>query len=116
MFGKKYVADLIDRSAENPDDRRRFLKTASATGLGLVGAGLLAGVEATSASASTDSSNAISDSAILNFALNLEYLEAEFYSHAVYGYGLPSSMTSGKGSRGSVQGGHEVPFKTSSIR
>jgi len=115
VFGKNYVADLIDRSAENPADRRRFLKTASATGLGLVGAGLLAGVEATSASASTDS-NAISDSAILNFALNLEYLEAQFYSHAVYGYGLPASLTSGKGTHGSVQGGHEVPFKSSNVR
>ena len=116
MFGKYYVADLIDRSAENPADRRRFLKSASATGLGLVGAGLLASMEATSASASTDQSNAISDSAILNFALNLEYLEAEFYSYAVYGYGLPSSLTYGKGQRGPVEGGHEVPFKSSSIR
>ena len=116
MFGKNYVADLIDRSAENPADRRRFLKSASATGLGLVGAGLLASMEATSASASTDQSNAISDSAILNFALNLEYLEAEFYPYAVYGYGLPSSLTYGKGQRGPVEGGHEVPFKSSSIR
>ncbi|HEY6499028.1 MAG TPA: ferritin-like domain-containing protein [Streptosporangiaceae bacterium] len=114
MFGKNYVAQLIDRSAENPADRRRFLKTASVTGLGVVGAGLLGGVEATSASASTNS--AISDSAILNFALNLEYLEAEFYSHAVYGWGLPSSLTSGKGQRGRVEGGHAVPFKSSSIR
>ena len=116
MFGKRYVSQLIDRSAENPDDRRRFLKSASATGLGLVGAGLLAGMEATSASASTDSSAAISDSAILNFALNLEYLEAEFYSYAVYGSGLPSNLTYGKGERGPVQGGHSVPFKSSSIR
>jgi hypothetical protein len=117
VFGKRYVGKLIDRSAENPDDRRRFMKTASAAGLGLVGAGLLAGMEATTASASTDSdSAAISDSAILNFALNLEYLEAEFYSYAVYGYGLPSSLTSGKGSRGPVEGGHEVPFKSSGLR
>ena len=42
MFGKNYVGQLIDRSAENPADRRRFLKGASAAGLGLVGAGLLA--------------------------------------------------------------------------
>jgi Ferritin-like domain len=115
MFGKNYVARLIDRSAENPADRRRFLKTASVTGLGVVGAGLLGGMEATTASASTDST-AISDSAILNFALNLEYLEAEFYSHAVYGYGLPSSLTYGKGQRGPVEGGHAVPFRSSSIR
>jgi hypothetical protein len=115
VFGKNYVSQLITRSAENPDDRRRFLKTASATGLGLVGAGLLTGIEATSASASTGSA-AISDGAILNFALNLEYLEAEFYSHAVHGYGLPSSLTSGKGQLGPVEGGHQVPFKSKSIR
>jgi hypothetical protein len=115
VFGKRYVSTLIDRSAENPDDRRRFLRSASVAGLGLVGAGLLAGVETTSASASTDSTP-ISDGAILNFALNLEYLEAEFYSHAVYGHGLPSSLTTGKGQHGPVEGGREVPFKSKSIR
>jgi hypothetical protein len=115
VFGKRYVSTLIDRSAENPDDRRRFLRSASVAGLGLVGAGLLAGVEATSASASTDSTP-ISDGAILNFALNLEYLEAEFYSHAVYGHGLPSSLIHGKGHLGPVEGGREVPFKSGSIR
>jgi Ferritin-like domain len=116
VFGKNYVSGLISRSAENPDDRRRFLRSASVAGLGVVGAGLLAGTAATSASASTDSAPAISDSAILNFALNLEYLEAEFYSHAVYGYGLPSSLVSGKGKLGPVEGGCEVPFKSRSVR
>ena len=37
MFGKTYVGQLIERSAENPEDRRRFLKSASAAGLGVVG-------------------------------------------------------------------------------
>jgi hypothetical protein len=69
VFGKKYVGQLIERSAENPADRRRFMKSASAAGLGLVGAGLLAGMDASPASAATDS-NGISDSAILNKAIN----------------------------------------------
>jgi Ferritin-like domain len=111
VFGKNYVSKLIERSAENPADRRRFLRGASAAGLGLVGAGLLAGLDAPAASAEEDS-YAISDGAILNFALNLEYLEAEFYSYAVYGWGLPSSLTYGKGQRGPVEGGRQVPFKS----
>jgi hypothetical protein len=111
VFGKNYVSKLIERSAENPADRRRFLRGASAAGLGLVGAGLLAGLDAPAASAEEDS-YAISDGAILNFALNLEYLEAEFYSYAVYGSGLPSSLTYGKGQRGPVEGGRQVPFKS----
>jgi hypothetical protein len=115
VFGRKYVGQLIDRSAETPADRRRFMKTASAAGLGLVGASFIAGMDATSASAATDS-NSISDGTVLNFALNLEYLEAEFYSYAVYGWGLPSSLTYGKGNRGPVEGGRAVPFKTKAIR
>ncbi len=121
MFGKNYVGQLIDRSAENEADRRRFLKSASAAGLGVVGAGLLAGMPSAGAAEKTAKETAeedspISDSAILNFALNLEYLEAQFYSFAVYGHGLPTSMTGGTGNHGGVQGGHGVPFKTRSIR
>jgi hypothetical protein len=116
VFGKNYVGQLINRSAENEADRRRFLKSASAAGLGVVGAGLLAGMPAAGASEKDASDDSISDSAILNFALNLEYLEAQFYHYAVYGNGLPTSMTGGSGNHGGVKGGHRVPFKTSSIR
>ena len=115
MFGKRYVHDLIERSAENPADRRRFLKSTTAAGLGMIGASV-AGPAATAASASAHDANSISDSAILNFALNLEYLEGEFYSFAVHGHGLPANLTHGTGRRGPVIGGRAVPFKTRSIR
>jgi hypothetical protein len=116
MFGKRYVNNLISRSAESAADRARFLATASAAGLGLVGAGLLRWMATPALAAQAGSANAISDSTILNFALNLEYLEAEFYSYAVNGEGLPESLTHGTGQRGPVAGGHAVQFASRSVR
>jgi len=111
MFGKRAVVDMIDRSAENPTDRRRFLKAAGLAGLGTVGASALTGLDTAAAAAA-----APSDAAVLNFALNLEYLEAEFYLNAVFGRGLDASMTTGKGDRGPVVGGRQVNFSSRTIR
>jgi hypothetical protein len=116
MFGKKTVVDMINRSAENEADRRIFLRTAGLAGLGVVGGATLLGTGVTGASAAATSAGAPSDSAVLNFALNLEYLEAEFYLNAVCGHGLDSSMTDGKGSRGGVTGGRKVPFASKAIK
>ncbi len=111
MFGKAVVKDMINRSAENEADRRVFLKAAGAAGLGVVGAGTAVSVMTESAEAAPK----ISDGAILNFALNLEYLEAEFYQRAAFGQGLSNQLTGGKGKKGGVVGGSQVPFKTPAI-
>jgi hypothetical protein len=112
MFGKQTVHDMIVRSAENDTDRRNFLRSAGVAGLGVVGATALTGIGAGEAVAA----GAPSDGAILNFALNLEYLEAEFYSHAAFGHGLHHQFTTGKGNHGGVVGGRAVKWQTPSIR
>ena len=111
MFGKQLVRDMITRSAENETDRRIFLKSAGVGGMGLVGASAITALSAGEAKAAGPS-----DGAILNFALNLEYLEAEFYQQAAFGNSLGDKLTSGKGDRGGVTGGRQVKFSTPAVR
>jgi len=91
-------------------DRRHLL---SGTGATAAGVAVLAASLLTSAPEAQ--AQAVNDTAILNFALNLEYLEAEFYSRAVFGFGLSQQDTSGTG-QGSVVGGSMVPFNTPAIQ
>jgi hypothetical protein len=95
--------DSHEPSEELLGGRRGFFR---ALGLATALGGGLSLLGSESASAQT----APTDQDVFNFALNLEYLEANFYSIAVLGETLPASLQSGTGTPGAVTGGRAVTF------
>ncbi|MGD0798503.1 MAG: ferritin-like domain-containing protein [Acidobacteriaceae bacterium] len=76
-------------------NRRHFIAALGMTGAA-AGSGLLSGCSATNISPATTSSGP-GQTDVLTFALNLEYLEATFYSYITQGADLPSDTTVGSG-------------------
>ena len=93
-------ASPLDAAALRRAERRSFFKVAA--GAAVAGAAL--------SFADAAQAQTIGDGDILNFALNLEYLEAQFYSYAVNGVGLNASLLGGTGKQGAVTGGRQVDF------
>ena len=87
-------------------NRRSFVRN---IGLASAAAGIVA-----SANLADGQSAAPTDVDILNFALNLEYLEAEFYTVATSGTTIDNFGVSiaGSGTAGATTGGARVPFST----
>jgi hypothetical protein len=102
--------NLIDEVVAASPNRRSFLKTIAAATAG-VGALSMAGLSPAEAQTSTEVE-------VLQFALNLEYLESEFYTWAVYGFGIEkfgfgiSGQANGSnpGEGGTTTGGTKVDF------
>ena len=111
--------DFTETTQESPRPldiaagRRAFIRNIGfgAAGAAVLGAmGTMGGVSTASAQAAT-----ITDADIFNFALNLEYLEAEFYLRASVGQGLATAEVTGTGSLGAVSGGRQVSFASQTI-
>ncbi len=77
---------------------------------GITAASAAAGGFVLATNAGPVNAQSVSDADILNFALNLEYLEAQFYVQAVSGAGLSEDLLGGTGNRGQATGGRRVNF------
>ena len=108
---REQVKDIADKRAE----RRSFFRRTSGFAAGMAGGAILAACGGGSGE-SIAQSNAPSDADILNFALNLEYLEAQFYIIAATGAPLPASQLTGTGTQGAVTGGRAVAFTDPVVR
>ena len=97
--------DKIEAIASKAPDRRRFLQSVGLASAALAGASSLARAQ------SSTTTPSFTDTDILNFALNLEYLEAEFYTVAVTGLTLEQSgFDVGGTAAGPTTGGQQVNF------
>lgn len=117
---KEVFAIAENRRAE----RRRFLKMAGAAAVATGGLSMLAACDdddddvtatPTPTPSATATAGTITDADVLNFALNLEYLEASYYSIAAFGTGVADSQQGGTGTQGKVVGGRQVNFSDATI-
>ncbi len=117
MAKDELVLEAFEARAKRRNDRRNFFKLSGGFAVGAAGGAVLSACGSSAGDAiAQNPPTANADVDILNFALQLEYLEAQFYSFAAFGTGLPQGSLSGTGTQGAVIGGRQVAFTDPLVR
>jgi hypothetical protein len=128
MDQQESLQQVLEAADKRRAERREFFRYAGGFGIAAAGAAVLSAcgngddndddagtvtLAATPTPTPTPTPSAtvtVTEADILNFALNLEYLEAQFYSFAANGTGLAAGLLSGTGTAGAATGGQQVQF------
>ena len=106
MTESDQMIEALDSRARRRTERRDLFRMVLST----------AAVGGAFAYASAAAAQSVTDTDVLNFALNLEYLEANFYYYAVFGTPIPATSITGVGTAVPANslainaGAHAVPF------
>jgi hypothetical protein len=106
---KKALEAMMEIRTKRALARRNFIKNVGLAGVGMAAGAIIDGCS----SSSVSHAQGPTPNDILNFALNLEYLEGEFYSWATTGGPLSSTVL---GANSMAENGSQVDFVTSEIQ
>ena len=125
MIDQDTIKEVFAIAEQRRAERRRFIKMAGAAAVATGGASLLAACDANdddyqpvplaTPAPTPGPSTGTTDVDVLNFALNLEYLESNYYIQSAFGTTLNSTLMPGQGTQGTVTGGRKVAFSDPSV-